>query len=145
MVKGRKEGRGLWTNGSAARVITCWPTACKTISKPGPKLVASPSNRQAVRTPGACQTPPCLQWARILQVYFRPCRTRVRAFLGRLRAKYVTKGFLMLKPGLAHLPARVHASKQRFLAGRIISSHAGQTRAMRGLDGQELRQHPKGR
>ena len=41
------------------------------------------------------------------------------AFLGRLRAKYVTKGFLMLKPGLARLPARVHASKQRFLAGRI--------------------------
>jgi hypothetical protein len=75
--------------------------------------------QQAVRTPGACQTPPCLQWARILQVYFRPCRTRVRAFLGRLRAKYVTKGFLMLKPGLARLPARVHASKQRFLAGRV--------------------------
>ena len=57
--------------------------------------------------------------ARILQVYFRPCRTRARAFLGRLRAKYVTKGFLMLKPGLARLPARVHASKQRFLAGRV--------------------------
>ena len=72
MVKGRKEGRGLWTNGSAARVRTCWATACKTISKPGPKLVASPSNRQAVRTPGACQTPPCLQWAPILQVYFCP-------------------------------------------------------------------------
>ena len=32
---------------------------------------------------------------------------------------YVTKGFLMLKPGLARLPARVHASKQRFLAGRL--------------------------
>ena len=67
----------------------------------------------------SCQTQPCLQWARILQVYFRPCRTRARAFLGRLRAKYVTKGFLMLKPGLARLPARVHASKQRFLAGRV--------------------------
>ncbi len=76
-------------------------------------------SQSAVRTPGACQTPPCLQWARILQVYFRPCRTRARAFLGRLRAKYVTKGFLMLKPGLARLPARVHASKQRFLAGRV--------------------------
>jgi hypothetical protein len=41
------------------------------------------------------------------------------AFLGRLRAKYVTKGFLMLKPGLARLPTRVHASKERFLAGRV--------------------------
>jgi hypothetical protein len=54
-----------------------------------------------------------------LRNYFRPCRTRARTFLGRLRAKYVTKGFLMLKPGLARLPARVHASKQRFLAGRF--------------------------
>jgi hypothetical protein len=98
---------------------TCWATACKTISQPGPKLVASPSNRQAVRTQIVCPTTPCLQWARILQVYFRPCRTRVRAFLGRLRAKYVTKGFLMLKPGLACLPARVHTSKQRFLAGSL--------------------------
>ncbi len=82
MVKGRKEGRGLWTNRSVARVRTCWSTDCKTISQPGPKLVASSSNRQAVRTPDACQTPPCLQWARILQVCFRPCRTRVCPFLG---------------------------------------------------------------
>jgi len=32
---------------------------------------------------------------------------------------YVTKGCLLLQPGLARLPARVHASKQRFLAGRV--------------------------
>ena len=78
--------RGLRTNASAARVKTCWATACKTMAHPGPKLVASLSNRQALMAPGACQTPRCLQWAPILQVYFRrPCKTRARAFLGLLR------------------------------------------------------------
>jgi hypothetical protein len=81
--------------------------------------LASLSNRQAVRAPGACQTSPCLQWAPILQVYSHPCRTRARTFLGRLRGKYVPKRFLMLKPGLERLSTRVNASQQRFRVGRV--------------------------
>ena len=41
------------TNGSAARVRTCWATAFKTRAQQGPKLVASQSNRQGVTSPGA--------------------------------------------------------------------------------------------
>jgi hypothetical protein len=41
-----------------------------------------------------------LHWAPILQVYFRPFRTRSRAFVGRLRDTYVPRAFLMMNPGL---------------------------------------------
>ena len=76
------------------------------------EILASPSNRQGVRAPGACQTRNCLHWAPVLQVTVRPCRTRARAFLGRSREKYVPQILLMLKPGLARVPARMHAIEQ---------------------------------
>jgi hypothetical protein len=86
--------------------------------------VASPSNRQSVRAPGDCQTPCYLQWATILQVYFRPCRARASAFLGWLRGKYVPQAFLILKPGFARVPARVHASLHLCWVG-VIEQLAG--------------------
>ena len=78
MAKGRKECRGKWRNGSAKRVGTCWATACKTRDQQGPKLVASPSNRQGVRTPGACETRTCL-------IGNLACRS-ISALAGRLHA-----------------------------------------------------------
>jgi hypothetical protein len=70
------------------------------ITQQGSKLVASPSNRQGVMAPGACQTRTSLHWATVLQVYFSPCRAHARAFLGRSRGNYALRASLMLKPGL---------------------------------------------
>jgi hypothetical protein len=48
-----------------------------------------------------------------------PLQDACARFLGPVTCKICNKRISHLKPGLARLPARVHASKQRFLAGRV--------------------------